>query len=431
MWPRTAPHASCPALLDSAALTGQAVHVGCSKQPKPALGLNRRESAGSSQVPDEAFGDSEAPGHGTGRQQHVHDGLHLRFASSRSRHRATLRRAVSMERSQARIVCVSSPSPVMVAITEWARYGIPFVFVELAWSSNRDGWIAKPVKVGLWPAIKGTPRKADQARAEWIAGLATKSRGALERLAARGVDPQNLLAILAHAWLVERPAEQRDRAAISSAKRAQREAAILDEACAILRRHAASADEQTPLVSFEEDEALYVWSAYRVSQEVLAWLAAQLRAVPSGREARKRGSAHRPKETTMQMAALALQATIRRETATVGRPYSGVAEIAELLSAAWGDYVDADGERTKGLLRRARCDKDVLAAADRLLDFATTLPHSPAPSGTVGHAPARWNDNGRPGGRRPETARDLSGTCRYFGGLGWRARRDLNPRPLD
>jgi hypothetical protein len=132
----------------------------------------------------------------------------------------------------------------------------------------------------------------------------------------------------------------------------RRDANKLARAAAVLRRHQAALVDKTPMAEVHEGKRgphgrrLYTWSL-----EILGWAAAVLRAVPP--------SQGRIQETELLTAALALQHAGLR-----------VREIGVLLvSAGMSSYIDADDERTKGWLARARRNKNVRAAAHRLADF--------------------------------------------------------------
>jgi len=260
----------------------------------------------------------------------------------------------------------------MVAAARWARGALPFFFLEVAWSNTRDGWVAAPVRITMSPNVTGnhTASARAEASATWIGQLLTAGRLALESLAGRGVQPASVLSILARLEMA-RPTRQRIREITSSSKRLRREATTLDAAAAILARHARGLDGQTPMVAIREGERTYSRPLYAWSRQILQWAADMLRRVPS--------ASHRPRDRAMQTAALALQQTILLQTAAAGHRHGSVAEIGQLLAAAWpGGYVDVDGERTKKLLGRARGDEKVRVAARRFLRSENVPANVPA-----------------------------------------------------
>jgi hypothetical protein len=256
----------------------------------------------------------------------------------------------------------------MVTAAQWARGAWPFVVVQIGWSNTRSGWVAGVTRASTWPGIRSSERclcATDCARREyahrsfatWVAPFLTKALPTLERLASRGVDPLAQLRVLA--WLASAAPSRRqllDRT--RSAKRLRAEAATLDAALAILRRHHPSLEYRTPMAEVQGEGGPYGRRLYAWTQETLAWSAAMLRDVTP--------SSGRLRETEALVAALALQ-----------RLGCQVVEVGALLVAAGLKGAGESGEdRMKSLLRRARNAKGVVAAVEKLV----------APGGNGGRA---------------------------------------------
>jgi len=251
---------------------------------------------------------------------------------------------------------ISSPTPVMQAATRWARASCPFIVVEIGWSSTGTGWTAAATGVTTWPGLKWAPRPHHHRWAEWLATLLTSALPVLERLAARHIDPCSALRVLASVEL-QRGGWQRRRALLRSATQLRKDAAMLDKAAGVLRRHHERLVDQTPMAEVRVGERgpfgrrLYSWA-----QEILGWVAAELRAVPP--------SGGRIQEQDVLLAASAL----RRVGLTVP-------EIGALLgSARLSSYLEPDDERTKGWLRRARLDPRIQTAARQVAALGRNVP---------------------------------------------------------
>jgi hypothetical protein len=274
------------------------------------------------------------------------------------------------------------PIDVTTDTIHWARWAFSWDAgqITIGWSATGAGSLAGFVGASRPPpSIKGwTPARARR-RGEWVARMLTAARPTLERLAAQGLRPHEVLDVIATVELFVAPPTRHRRKLEGDRKQRHRDAAILERAAALLPRYRPILEEHTPRLRVEVlgTDQVTVGHAYKILAEPghLRRIAENLRAMPAptGRQ-----------DWSLLLCARALHAVIARRA---GR--ADARDVGELIRAAWPEryrpYHDeaaaAEADTARKLLARARKavdpeDVEAILGADGLHTRPPTVPEN-------------------------------------------------------
>jgi hypothetical protein len=257
-----------------------------------------------------------------------------------------------------------APKDLLRGLARWGHHAVHGCALKVVWGRTANAPVAQVVTLRPRPNFRAyNPRRA-QTQARRVCQLLTDLQPPLAALLARGATVDDAIDIVSLAWDLER---QVGIIRIDPARERSREAAVLEQAAAIVAKWEPALREKTRWVHIElgDGRRRHTYT-YTFCSEFLPWLAESLRVLqaPAGRRAGRE---------VLILVRVLEELLRRRGIAPVAQ------EIAAIPHAAWpklyrpGEFEEAATARK--LLARAR-RTITLAALERAL---TCLPswHSP------------------------------------------------------
>lgn len=298
-----------------------------------------------------------------------------------------------------------TPIDVTADTIHWAGWAFSWDAgpLTIGWSATGAGSQAGFIRASRPPpSIKGWTQARARRRGEWVARMLTAARPTLERLAAQGIRPHEVLDVVATVELFVAPLWRRRRELEGDRKQRLGEAKILESAARILSRYRLLLEKHTPRVRVEVlgSDQWVVGPAYKIYAEPdhLRWIAENLRAMPARTDRQ---------DEAVLLCALALYEVIKRR---LGQ--ASARDVGELIEAAWPLHYrprwgsDSDRavnrvEAARKLLERARKavdreEVDAILGKDGLHTRPPTVPEI---------VPAATSDKAKPTSRQPRAKR--------------------------